>query len=508
MSLRSLEDFLHTTKTVKKIELIAIQERGFSVEQLMSRASTAVLEELFEEFGRPRNLTIFCGTGNNAGDGYLVAALAANEGITVRVIEVGDRSKMSAEVCGARLRALQTSAMLLDFCGGVELDCGVIVDALLGTGMRGELEQTYRQAIHQINDASLPVIAVDVPSGLNADTGAVGDTSVVADLTVTFVAPKRGLFTGRAPACCGEIIWHSLELPDVLYNDYAPSAKLLNLDDLLDCLPTRAIDAHKSQLGHVMVVGGDNGYGGAAIMAAEACLRVGAGLITLATRPAHVAAMLVRQPEVMATAVVSGQALEPLLTRVSVLVLGPGLGRSAWSEQLLQKALAANLPTVMDADALNIIADGRIAIDTQVTRWVMTPHPGEAARLLNISVREVEADRFSAVVKLRDKFAAAVILKGPGSLVIGESDGPIGICRYGNPGMASGGMGDILSGVIGALIAQGMPLQAAAELGCCLHSSAADLAAQQTGQVGLAASDLLLQIRKLLNPEYSADAAV
>ena len=505
MSLRSLEDLLHTTETVKKIERTAIQKSGFSVAQLMARASKALLDELLQEFGEPRQLTVFCGTGNNAGDGYTIAALAVNEGISVRVVEVGDRSKMLPDVTHARSIAEQAA---VDFCDGqtpLDLDQGIIVDALLGTGLRGELQQDYRRAIRQINDALLPVVAVDVPSGLNADTGAVADAAVMADLTVTFIAPKRGLFTGRAAVFCGEIIWHSLDLPNAGYSDYPPSAKLLDVDRALENLPMRAADAYKSQLGHVMVVGGDRGFGGAAIMAAQACLRVGAGLVSLATRPEHVAAMLVRQPEIMATAIVSGQALEPLLTRASVLVLGPGLGRSAWSEQLLQKALAAGLPTLLDADALNIIAEGRIAVDPQVSRWVMTPHPGEAARLLNISVREIEADRFAAVAQLRDKYSAVVILKGPGSLVIGTSKDPIGVCTYGNAGMASGGMGDILAGVVGGLIAQGLPLQAAAELGCCLHSSAADMAAQQTGQIGLAASDILPQLRRLLNPQHSAD---
>jgi NAD(P)H-hydrate epimerase len=236
-------------------------------------------------------------------------------------------------------------------------------------------------------------------------------------------------------------------------------------------------------------------------MAAEASLQVGAGMTSLATRPEHIAPMLTRQPEVMACPVVSGQELEPLLGRASALVVGPGLGRSPWSEQLLQKAVAAGLPMVVDADGLNIIAEGRVVPNPDGSQWVLTPHAGEAARLLGISVAEVQADRFAAVRELQEKYSAVVLLKGPGTLIAGANE-IIKVCPYGNPAMATAGMGDILSGLIGGLIAQGCDLQTATELGCCLHSSAADLVVQERGLRGLIATDLLPQLGNLLNQDY------
>lgn len=249
-----------------------------------------------------------------------------------------------------------------------------------------------------------------------------------------------------------------------------------------------------------MVIGGDHGYGGAVAMAAEASLRVGSGLTSVATQPEHVATVLSRCPEIMACGVISGQQLEPWLKRPSVLVAGPGLGRSAWSEQLLQKAVASQLPMVLDADALNILAEGRVVRDKTDRQWVLTPHAGEAARLLDISVAEIQADRFAAVQKIQEKYHAVVLLKGPGTLIAGPNQ-RIKICPYGNPGMATAGMGDLLSGIIGGLIAQGLSLQDAAELGCCLHSSAADKLVDTVGYRGIAATDLLPYLRQLLNQE-------
>lgn len=249
-----------------------------------------------------------------------------------------------------------------------------------------------------------------------------------------------------------------------------------------------------------MVIGGDLGYGGAVSIAAEASVRAGSGLTSVATQPQHVASTLARRPEIMACGVTSGQQLEPWLEKPSVLVVGPGLGRSSWSEQLLQKAVASGLPMVLDADALNILAQGRV-VKTIDHTWVLTPHAGEAARLLGISTAEVEEDRFAAVQQLQQKYNAVVLLKGPGTLIAGPNQ-ITKVCPYGNPGMATAGMGDLLAGIIGSLIAQGLSLQDAAELGCCLHSAAADKLVDDSGYRGVAATDLLPYVHKLLNQEF------
>lgn len=499
MSLNPSEDLLHTVDSVKRIEQRAMQQMGLTSCDFMRQAASAILTELLDEFGRPEGLTIFCGSGSNAGDGYMLAELAANDAIPVQVFELGAVDTLSPSVAQARLAALKSPAQLSVYSQSMQISAGIVIDALIGTGLRGSLKELYRQAIRQINDCDFPVVAIDVPSGLDGDTGNVSDDAVIADLTITFIAPKQGLFTGRGPVCCGVVVWHSLNVPPEAYGAQPPSVYRMKLPALLEQLPLRPRDAHKAQFGHVMVIGGDIGFGGAAIMAAQASVRAGAGLVSMATRPEHVPPMLARQPEVMAVGVVSGQELQPLLKRSNVLVIGPGLGQSAWSEQLLQKAFDTRLPMVVDADALNILASGRVVSDPAKAQWIMTPHPGEAARLLDISVREVEANRFAAVRKLHEKYSAVVVLKGVGSLVTCDTLGGVSVCPYGNPGMASGGMGDILSGVIGALLAQGLTLHGAAELGCCLHSYAADMASQQYGEHGLAATDLLTFIRGQLN---------
>jgi hydroxyethylthiazole kinase-like uncharacterized protein yjeF len=234
-------------------------------------------------------------------------------------------------------------------------------------------------------------------------------------------------------------------------------------------------------------------------MAAETALRTGAGLVSVATRPEHVTAILARQPEIMVSGIISGQELEPLLDKPTVLVVGPGLGRSPWSEQLLQKAVGTGLPMVMDADALNIIAEGRVVPKPDGSRWIMTPHPAEAARLLNMTVAEVQADRFSAVRKLQKKFNAVVLLKGAGTLIAIADNDKIMVCPYGNPSMATAGMGDMLSGIIGGLLAQGLELSQAAQLGCCLHSAAADIAVEERGARGLVATDIKGPLVAILN---------
>ena len=299
----------------------------------------------------------------------------------------------------------------------------------------------------------------------------------------------------------GDITFDSLDIPESVLQKKSPSAELMSLENLLELMPDSDSSVHKYQRGHCMTIGGDLGTGGASLLAAQASLKIGSGLSSLATRPEHVSACLVRQPEIMACGVVSGQQLEPLLEKPTVLVVGPGLGRSSWSEQMLQKAMATNLPLVVDADALNIIADGRVVTDFSHRSWVITPHSGEAARLLGITPAEVESDRFSAVLRLQEKYKATIILKGPGTLISSSLEDPYKICPYGNSGMATAGMGDILSGIIGGLIAQGMDLQAASELGVCLHSFAADRAAELSGRKGLVATEVFDHLRELLNPQ-------
>lgn len=490
---------LYTASEVYALDAAAIAS-GIPSIQLMKRAGRAAFELLVERFPAAEQVTIYCGAGKNGGDGYVVAALAAQRLVPVQVIQLSAPEKLTGEARQAYDFALQEGVPMLPFAQAAAPVSGVIVDALLGIGLRGAPTGEFAQAIEQINQSRLPVLALDIPSGLNADTGTVAGVAVQAQITIPYIALKRGLLTGRGAAIAGELVLANLDIPVATYDVVSPSAERLVLNDVLELLAPRAADAHKGDFGHVMVIGGDTGMGGAALMAAEAAARTGAGNVSIATRPEHVAAILARRPEVMACGVVSGQELEPLLARPTLLVVGPGLGRSPWSEQMLQQAAKSGLPLVLDADALNILAEGRVipaANQQQHSPWLLTPHPAEAARLLGITTAEVQADRFAAVRALAERYNASVILKGAGSLVA-ATDGLIGVVADGNPGMASGGMGDVLSGIVGGLVAQGLSATDAARLGAVVHACAADLAAEDFGQRSMLATDLIPYLGQLL----------
>ncbi|MFT4520689.1 MAG: hydroxyethylthiazole kinase-like uncharacterized protein yjeF [Halioglobus sp.] len=486
---------LYTAEQTRALDRGAIDEHDIPGITLMARAANVTFDYLLEHWPSPECLQVLCGTGNNGGDGFLIADLAHKRGIPVSVLQIGDPGKIGGDALLARNQALGNGVEIVGFEGAPLLPEGVIVDAMLGTGLGGPVRETYVEAIAAVNDSGLPVVAVDIPSGLCADTGAVLGAAVIADLTVTFVGLKRGLFTLQAPDYTGGVLFSDLEVPLEAYENVPCSCSRLELEALLEQLPPRSATAHKGLYGSVLVVGGDRGMAGAAAMAAEAALRCGAGLVRVATRPEHVGAIVARTPEVMPMGVESGDDFAPLLDASDVVVVGPGLGQSDWSVYLLQLALASGKPLVLDADALNLMADGRLGDQTANEDWVLTPHPGEAGRLLGQSTAEIQQDRFRAAGALQQKFGGVVILKGNGSLIAGQ--GELLLSDYGNPGMASGGMGDVLSGVIGALLAQHIaPLEAAA-LAVCLHGAAADIAAQE-GERGLAATDLLAPMRALL----------
>ena len=274
-----------------------------------------------------------------------------------------------------------------------------------------------------------------------------------------------------------------------------PLYQILNQAILFEHLKPRDRDAHKGDFGHTLVIGGDYGMAGSVRMAAEAALRVGSGLVSVATREAHVLSLNIARPEVMCHGVASPESLHPLLEKASVIVLGVGLGRSAWSRHLFDAAIKVNKPLVVDADALNLLSE----IPYKKSHWILTPHVGEAARLLQCDANEIQKDRFSAAQNILKQRGGVVVLKGADSIVQAENDMPF-LCRAGNPGMASGGMGDVLSGVIGGLLSQYFSLLSAAKLGVMVHATAGDLAAQENGERGLLAMDLMPYLRKCVNP--------
>lgn len=490
---------LYTAAQVRDLDQAAIRTFGIPGYALMQRAADAAWRVLRARWPQARRIVVLCGAGNNGGDGYLVARLARETGVEVKVIALaapsgqGDAARAGAEWHTAGGGILSAASALAD-AGAHAIDADVIVDAMFGTGLARAVEGEAFALIERVNASGRPVFALDVPSGLTADSGCVLGIAVRATATITFVAHKRGLFTGAARDHCGELILDALGLPETLYTLSAADAHLLDPRQIMLWLSPRRRDAHKGNFGHVVAIGGDFGMGGAIRLAAEAALRVGAGLVSVATRAEHVFALNSSRPELMVHAVADAAALGGLLQHASVIALGPGLGQGSWSHALWHAGLAAGKPTVLDADALNLLAREPMSLPALT---VLTPHPGEAARLLGATSAEIARDRFAAARAIAKRYAAIVVLKGAGSL-IANPEGDVAVCPWGNPGMASGGMGDVLTGVIAGLLAQGLNPWRAAWVGVGLHAQAGDVAAQ-SGEAGLLASDLFNPLRRLRN---------
>lgn len=480
---------LYRIADIRAVERYAIEQLGIPGWQLMQRAGAAAFEWLQRHWPAVRRVHVFCGGGNNAGDGYVLAALALQAGFGVEVYAVADPDGLKGdaltafrafELAGGRLRAFEPNRISGD---------GVVVDALFGTGLNRPPADHYIRAIAAINASRLPVLALDIPSGLQADSGQALGAAVKAQATMTFIGLKCGLYTGMAADYCGEIVCDDLDLPEQIFQQISTTAELLAKQPLA----TRARTAHKGRCGHVLLVGGNLGYSGAIRLAGEAALRSGAGLATIASRPEHAALLNLGRPELMCHGVESAELLAALISKASCVVIGPGLGQDDWAKTLLQTVLDSGIACVVDADALNLLA----AIGGKRQNWILTPHPGEAARLLQCSTAKIAGDRYRAVTELQARYGGVCVLKGAGSLI---ADGrSIFVNTTGNPGMASGGMGDVLAGMTGALLAQGLEPVEAAKLAIYVHGEAADHVAVQSGERGLLASDLFPKIRELLN---------
>jgi NAD(P)H-hydrate epimerase len=486
---------LHRAAALRELERRACTGQGLTPGELMERAGAASFEVLTGRWPAARRVSVICGGGNNGGDGYVLARLARAAGLDVSVFTVGAGREPPAAAAAAAGRYRDAGGAVRPFAGGLPAGCDVAVDALFGIGLDREVRGDAAAAIAALNGAGVPVLALDVPSGLDADTGAVRGVAVRAAVTVSFLAQKPGLFTGAGPEYARHVVFADLGVEPAIAADLAPDACLVRHGTRPFPLPPRARDAHKGAFGHVLVVGGDAGFAGAPIMAGEAALRTGAGLVSVATRPAHGALAAALRPELMVHGIAAAADLEPLLRRATVIAAGPGLGQSDWAVAFLACVLDTRVPLVLDADALNLLARDPV----RRAGWILTPHPGEAARLLGATTRDVQGDRLGAAQALVEKYGGVAVLKGAGTVVAGGGNRCPAICGDGNPGMASGGMGDVLTGVIAALCAQGVPAREAAETGVCLHAAAADRAAAD-GERGIVATDLMPWLRRLANP--------
>jgi NAD(P)H-hydrate epimerase len=484
---------LYRAEQVRALDRIAIEVHGIPGLTLMERAGATAYGLLRQRWPGHRGLTLLAGAGNNGGDGYVVARLARAEGLGVTVLHLADPGRLTGDAALA-FAAFRDSGGTFEPFRSLPSRPGVIVDALLGTGLERPLEGPWADVVEAVNGSRSPVLAIDIPSGLQADTGAILGTAVRAESTISFIGLKQGLFTGAGPDCCGEVRFSALGIPAVVYSTEVLSARRIDWRQQSSLLAPRRPGAHKGDFGHVLLVGGAPGMSGAARLAGEGALRAGAGLVTVATHPEHAALLNLTRPELMVSAVAEPRALDPLIERADVVALGPGLGRGTWGQELWGRLRTLDRPLVVDADALNLLAGAPLHRED----WVLTPHPGEAARLLGCSAAEVQRNRFEAARRLQQLLGGVVVLKGVGTLIQGPSHRPPAVCSDGNPGMATAGSGDVLTGVIAALRAQGLDAEEAACAGVCLHAAAGDRAALD-GEKGLLAGDILESLRPVAN---------
>src|SRR5581483_1486372 len=504
-----------TAAQMQALDRRTIQESKVPSLTLMERAGTAVVK-VIEQRDRPlrgKVVAVVCGKGNNGGDGFVVARLLRGRGATVTAVTLGRPETFSPDAQAMYRRLVRGTGR-----AGSVLVCSnrndltqalakssLIVDALFGTGLTKPITGLHRDAIETINEASatrrVPVIAVDMPSGIHADTGEMMGAAVRATATVTFGLPKVGLYSGAGIDHAGDITVADIGIPQAYVDATATNTSLITADIAAAALPERRISSHKGSFGHAGIIAGSPGKTGAAAMAAKAALRVGTGLVTVATPAgAHLAlecktleAMTMPMPETDAhTLAVS--AIEPLLAFAaerSAVAIGPGLTTHPETIELVRRLITRiQTPLVLDADALNAIAGHADVLSHCKIMPVVTPHPGEMARLSGTTTPAVNADRLGTAARFAAGARAITVLKGART-VIAHPDGRVAICPTGNPGMATAGTGDVLTGMIVGLLAQRVPGWDAACAAVYLHGLAGDLAAEQIGQIGLTAGDVI-----------------
>jgi NAD(P)H-hydrate epimerase len=506
---------LVTAAEMRELDRAAIKGRKVPSLRLMENAGNAVAREMERRFGslRGKTVTIVSGKGQNGGDGLVVARLLRQKGCKARVALLTAPSALKGDAAanlkrfqraGGRCHAIETDANLTAVLGPLLQTSDLLVDAIFGTGLNAPVKGVAASAIALMNASSRPIVAIDLPSGLDADTGTVLGTAVTATLTVTLARPKRGLYLGVGPNYAGVICVADIGIPADLIATAKIPVTLLDAASIRPLLPIRHRTAHKGTFGHAGLIAGSAGKTGAAAMAAMAALRIGAGLVTVATARSVsdvleaklLEAMTFPVPETEARTL-SKQALESLRAFAAdktALAIGPGIGTHPDTQTLVHNLLVeVNKPMVLDADGLNALAGHREMLSRAGGPLILTPHPGEMARLLGITSAEVQRDRLGVAARLAREQHVCVVLKGAGTIVAGP-DGRLAVNSTGNPGMATAGTGDVLTGIITGLLAQGLSAWDAACAGVYLHGLAGDLAASEQSEMGLIAGDVIQAI--------------
>jgi NAD(P)H-hydrate epimerase len=476
---------LYTPESVYQLDKAAVSVDGFAEIELMQRAGRSVWRALLARWPAVEKITVFAGSGNNGGDAFVVALCAREQGVDVQLLIQGDLSRQS-DTSRHFTELWQQGGGSFEQWQGQAIAGEIIVDGLLGIGLQRELNAEWQDLINRINRHESPRVAIDIPSGLNGLTGNPQPVAVSAELSVTFIGAKTGQYLADGPDYCGELIFEDL---GVSASARAGVAAALEVVDSCRLPAPRKKNTHKNHYGNLLIIGGDQGMSGAVTLAARAALRSGAGLVTALVHP-ECRANLAAFPEIM---VLGWDALEAKLPQANVVVVGPGLGDSEQANSMLKRLQKLSLPMVVDAGALKSDFLGEM----KSKQCVITPHPGEAAGLLQSSTAEVQADRLAASAELANRFHASCVLKGSGTL-IAQAREHSAINVHGNAGMASAGMGDVLSGIIGALIGQGLTAFEAARSGVFIHALCAECFSAEQDQIGLIASDIVERIPKVI----------
>jgi NAD(P)H-hydrate epimerase len=510
---------LVTAAEMRELDRATIEGRKIPSLRLMENAGQGVVREMERRFGplRGKIVTIVAGKGQNGGDGFVVARLLRKRNCKARVVLLCSPASLTGDAAtnlkrfqkaGGRCHAVDKESALDSVLAPLLHASDVLVDAIFGTGLNAPVKGIPASAITLMNESGRPIVAIDLPSGLDSDSGAVMGTAVTAALTVTLARPKRGLYLGVGPNHTGFIRVADIGIPDDLVAAAKIPVTLLQAADIRPLLPQRPRTAHKGTFGHAGIIAGSAGKTGAAAMAAMAALRIGAGLVTVAAprslsdvlEAKLLEAMVCPVPETEARTL-SKQALEPLLAFAAdktALAIGPGIGQHPETQALVHNLLVgAKRPMVLDADGLNAVAGHADLLGRASGPLILTPHPGEMARLLGSTSAEIQRDRLGAASRLAREQNVCVVLKGAGTIVAAP-DGRLAVNSTGNPGMATAGTGDVLTGMITGLLAQGLAPWEAACAGAFLHGLAGDLVATEQGEAGLIAGDVIRAIPRAM----------
>lgn len=514
--------YIATTEEMRKLDRLAIENLGIPGVVLMENAGLKVVETISRVIGdlKDKKITVMAGKGNNGGDGFVIARHLLNQGAEVKTLLFADPEEISGDArinlevlhkMGHKIYpAVNSNSLNIVRVALAYTD--LIVDAIYGTGFKGELNEHLGRVIDAVNESKKPVVAVDIPSGVAGNTGKVTGPCIRANYTVTFALPKLGNILQPGAEYGGELHTVDISIPTLLVNNLGLKCQLVTGDLVRSLIPRRSTETHKGSCGRVVVIGGSEGLTGAAALASEAALRTGAGLVTLGIPKGLNALMEIKLTEVMTAPLpetgrktLGPEALEPIRQMVSgadVLAIGPGLSQDESTVELVQNLLPQiSVPMVIDADALNALAKKPDLIKQLQGPAVLTPHPGELARLLGVSIAEIQENRLTIAQTTAQDWKTVLVLKGA-KTIIACPDGRTYINPTGNPGMATGGTGDVLTGVIAALIAQGLKPDEAAAAGVYIHGLAGDYLLEKLGMLGMAAGDLL-EVLPLVTREYA-----